>query len=304
MLEPQPGKVLVRTIKASICGSDLHVVYMGWSVGSFPMADGQPGHEGVGEVVDGGGTGFQPGEMVLTVPQIARAHTFSEYQLIDPASLLRLPEGPPLSHLLMAQQLGTVIFASRKLPSLVGKTVVVLGQGSAGLFHDFVLRRLGADRIIVVEPVAERRAAAIAMGVDEAIDVTGVAATDAVMDLTGGDGADVVIEAVGSVETLNQSLRMARLLGQVVVFGLPPTAELVPFDWDAWFQGRLTLHAVRGAQEEPGLPDFKFALDYIANEEIDVAPFVTHDYPISRIQEAFDIADTRDDGALKVSLSF
>ena len=113
-----------------------------------------------------------------------------------------------------------------------------------------------------------------------------------------------MIEAVGSVETLNQSLHVARLLGQVVAFGLPPTAERVPFDWDAMFQGRLTIHAVRGAQEEPGLPDFKLALNYIANGEIDVAPFVTHDYPISRIQDAFDIANARDDGALKVSLSF
>jgi len=182
--------------------------------------------------------------------------------------------------------------------------VVVLGQGSAGLFHDFVLRRLGADRIIVVEPVAERRAAAIAMGVDETIDLTGAAATTGVMDLTDGKGADVVIEAVGSAETLNQSLHMARLKGQVVVFGLPPTVEHVPFDWDAMFQRRLTLHAVRGAQEEPGLPDFKLALDYIVKGELDVSPFVTHDYPISRIQDAFDIAYSHDDGALKVSLSF
>jgi L-iditol 2-dehydrogenase len=124
------------------------------------------------------------------------------------------------------------------------------------------------------------------------------------MDLTGGEGADVVIEAVGSVETLNQSMHMARLQGQVVVFGLPPTSELVPFDWDAMFQGRLTLHAVRGAQDEPGLPDFKLALDYIIGGEIDVSPFVTHDYPISRIQNAFDIAHSREDGALKVSLTF
>ena len=303
-LEPRLGKVLVRTIKASICGSDLHLVYMGWNVEKFPMANGHPGHEGVGEVLDGGGTIFRPGEMVLTVPYPVEAHTFSEYQLIDPESLLHLPKGSPLSHLLMAQQLGTVIFASRKLPSLVGKTAVVLGQGSAGLFHDFVLRRLGAERIIVVEPVAERRAAAIAMGVDEAIDLTGTAATNAIMDLTGGKGADVVIEAVGDAETLNQSIHLARPLGQVVVFGLPTTTEHVAFDWNAMFQGRLTIHAVRGAQEESGLPDFKLALDYISRGEIDVSPFITHDYPIFRIQDAFDIANSREDGALKVSLTF
>ena len=52
----------------------------------------------------------------------------------------------------MAQQLGTVVFGCRRLPSLVGKTVAVIGQGSVGLFHDFMLRRIGAHRIIAIEP--------------------------------------------------------------------------------------------------------------------------------------------------------
>ena len=222
------GKVLVRTGLASICGSDLHVVYLGWNVTAFPLPHGHPGHEGVGEVVDGGDSGFVAGEQVLTVPRVWLARTFAEFQLIEPESLLRLPEGPPASHLLMAQQLGTVMHGCRRLPPLSGKTVAVLGQGSAGLFHDFVLRRLGAERIIAVEPVPERLAAGVRLGVDETIDVTGDAATDALMKLTGGLGADVVIEAVGSVETLNQAMAMARVSGHVAVFGLPPTIDRVP----------------------------------------------------------------------------
>ena len=302
--EPEPGKVLVRTRLASICGSDLHVVYMGWSVTEFPLPPGYPGHEGVGEVVDGGGTGYLSGELVLTVPRVELARTFAEYQLIEPESLLRLPGTAPVAQLLMAQQLGTVIFGCRRLPSLQGKTVVVMGQGSAGLFHDFVLRRLGARRIIAIEPVPERLSAGRRLGVDEAIGATGHPATQAVMDLTGGQGADVVIEAVGSVETLNQALGLARSSGRVAVFGLPPTVDMVPFDWDTFFRRRLTIHSVRGAQDEPGLPDFRQALDLIARGEIDVTPFVTHQFPVSRVQEAFDLAYSREDGALKVSVSF
>lgn len=302
--EPQRGQVLVKTDLASICGSDLHIAYMGWNVYELPLPHGYPGHEGLGVVVDDGGTEFKPGELVLTVPNIWQSKCFAGYQLLPPHFLLRLPQGPPKAHLLMAQQLGTVVFGCRRLPSLLGQTVAVIGQGSVGLFHDFMLRRLGAHRIIAIEPVPERLEAAQRMGVDEAVDVTGQKATEAVLDLTGGQGADLVVEAVGSVETMNQAFQMVRPEGRVALFGLPPTMERVPFDWDTFFRKRITMHTVFGAQDIPGLPDFQIAVDLITRGDIDMAPFVTHQFPIHRVQEAFDLAESRADGALKVSLTF
>ena len=302
--EPTAGKVLVRTELASVCGSDLHVVNTDWKASTFPLAPGAPGHEGAGEVIDGGGTEYSPGDLVLTVPKIWEARTFAAYQLIEPEQLIRLDSSRPMSHLLMAQQLGTVVFGCRLLPPLLGKTAVVIGQGSAGLLHDFMLRRLGAHRIIAIEPIPERLALGRSMGVDEAVDVTGARATEAVLDLTGGEGADVVIEAVGSVETLNQTLRIARPRGRILAFGLPTTAERVPFDWDSLFASSLTVQAIHSGQEEPGLPDFRLALDFISRGEIDMSPFVTHELPITQVKEAFDLAESKEDGAIKVSLTF
>ena len=302
--EPTPGKVLVRTELASICGSDLHVVHSEWKSDEFPLPPGAPGHEGIGRVVDAGGTEFAGGELVLTVPKIWEAKTFAGYQLIEAEQLLKPQPNKPLAHLLMAQQLGTVLFACRLLPPLQGATVVVIGQGTAGLFHDFMLRRLGAQTIIAIDPIAARLATARAMGVDEVVDVTGVRANEAVLDLTGGIGADVVIEAVGSVETLNQTLELARPRGCAVAFGLPTTAQRVPFDWDLFFSKSLTIHAIHSGQEEPGLPDFRQALDLITRGEIDVSPFLTHQFHISQVDEAFELADSKEDGVLKVSLTF
>ena len=302
--EPEPGRVLVRTNLASICGSDLHIAYQGWSVTDLPLPPGRPGHEGAGEVMDGGGTGFEPGQVVLTVPNIHDSATFAEHQLLNPGNLLPLPGNKPLTHLLMAQQLGTVIYGCRLLPPLQGKTVAVIGQGSVGLFHDFILRRLGAERIIAVDPVPARLQAARNMGADEVVPETGPTATEAILDYTDGEGAGVVIDAVGSVETLNQSLEVAAKWGRVAAFGLPTTAEPVPFDWASLFRKSLTMHAIHGAQDEPGLPVFRTAVDLIANGEIDMSPFVTHSFPIDRVGDAFDLADSKEDGALKVSLTF
>ena len=64
------------------------------------------------------------------------------------------------------------------------------------------------------------------------------------------------------------------------------------------------MHSVFGAQDEPGLPAFQLAVDYIESKEIDMTPFVTHQFPISEVQNAFNLADSREDGALKVSLTF
>ena len=300
----EPGMTLVKTRLASLCGSDLHIVYMGWNAYEFPLPHGYPGHEGVGEVIDPGDSEFASGDLVLTVPNIWSSKCFATHQLIDPKFLLKLPTDVPEAHLLMAQQLGTVVFGARKLPPLLGKTVVVVGQGSVGLFHDFMLRRLGAHRIIAIEPVAARLEAGRNMGIDEAIDVTGQRATDAVMDLTNGEGADVVIEAVGSVDTLNQTMQLAKPMGKVAVFGLPPTMEKVPFDWDTFFRKRLDLYTTFGAQDEPGLPAFRLAVDFIKSGEIDMAPFVTHQFPLTQVQEAFDLAQSKEEGALKVSLTF
>jgi L-iditol 2-dehydrogenase len=302
--KPTPGKVLVKTRLASVCGSDLHIVYMGWNVHEFPLPHGYPGHEGLGEVVDGGGSGFSPGDLVLTVPNIWSSRTFAGYQLIEPRFLLKLPSGTPELHLLMAQQLGTVVFGCKRLPSLLGQTVAVIGQGSVGLFHDFMLRRLGAHRIIAIEPMPARLAAGVAMGVDEAIDVTGQKATQAVLDMTNGQGADLVIEAVGSVDTFNQALQLVRPLGRIAVFGLPPTMERIPFDWDTFFRKRIDMHTVFGAQDVPGLPDFQLAVDFITRGDINMAPIVTHQLPITRVQEAFELAHSKGDGAIKVSLTF
>ena len=300
----EEGKVLVKTNISSICGSDLHIVYMGWNVTEFPLPHGYPGHEGIGIVIDGGDNDFHQGEIVLTAPNIWQSKCFAEYQLINPQFLLKLPTDIPQAHLLMAQQLGTVVFGCNKLPPLIGKTVAIIGQGSVGLFHDFMLRKLGAHRIIAIEPIAERRMAGINMGVDEMIDVTGQQGTAAVLDLTNGKGADVVIEAVGSVDTLNQTIQIVKQFGRIAAFGLPPTMDMVPFNWDSFFRKCATMHSVFGAQDVPGLPDFQLAVDYIANSEIDMSPFVTHQYPIWQIQEAFDLADGKADGALKVSLTF
>ena len=297
------GEILVRTAYASICGTDLHAVFGGAPPRGGPA--GCPGHEGAGEVVESRCAGFEPGDRVLTVPQAVAGRCLAEYQALPGSACIRLPSVPPISHLLMAQQLGTVVYALRCHPlDVVGKDAAVIGQGSAGLFFTFLLKRAGAARVLVSDKSPARLAYARTLGADLAVDAGAGDFRSAVLGATAGQGADMVVEAVGSRETFPQSLELAATGATIVWFGLPEGAADYPFSFGEFFRRRLTAYSVFGAQGEPGLQSFRYAVRLIESGAIDVTPLLSHMLPIEEVGDAFRIAHDRTDNALKVSIKF
>jgi L-iditol 2-dehydrogenase len=297
------GQVLVRTAYASICGSDLHSVFL--EAPGQPQEPGYPGHESVGEVVESRCPGFAPGMSVLTVPHAIDGRCLAEYQAIPGAFCIRLPDTAPLSHLLMAQQLGTVVYALRTHPfDLVGKDAAVIGQGSAGAFFTFLLKRAGAARVLVSDKSPARLAYSAKLGADLTVDASDVDFTRAVLEATGGRGAGLVVEAVGSRETFPQSLDLAAPGATLVWFGLPEGPADYPFKFNDFFRRGLTAYSNFGAQGEPGLTSFRYAARLITDGAIDVSPLLSHMLPIEQVDRAFRIAHDRTDNALKVSIKF
>jgi threonine dehydrogenase-like Zn-dependent dehydrogenase len=301
------GQIMVKTSLASICGSDLHVVCHGAGIPyPFPCPHGYPGHEGVGEVVESRSPLVEPGTRVLCFPQAVIGEGFSEYQRMAGKYVWPLPDTSVSEpELLMAQQLGTVIFAARQRSvDVVGRTVLILGQGSAGLFWSYWLKRNGAARVIAVDLSEARLAASPGFGADIVINAAETDVHEAIRELT-GDGADYVVEAVGRRETLYQSIELVRPQGDLMWFGLPDTDDSVPISFSKFFRKRLTATSTYGAQDEGDAVSFRTALDLIANRQIDVTPLLSHMYPIEEINTAFAVAnDPIPSGALKVSVSF
>ena len=300
------GDLLVRTAYASICGSDLHVVTYGVDTVPKLWLPGYPGHEAIGAVLESKAAGFSAGDQVLCVPFVPESRGFAEFQRIKASSVVKLTAATtPEPELLMAQQLGTVIYAQRQHPhDVAGETVAILGQGSAGLFWAYLLKRLGAAQVIVADLSPARLAVSPRFGADVVLDARTEDVQAAVRDLTGGRGADYVVEAVGRKETLIQSISLARPDAELFWFGLPDTSDVIAFDFAKFFRKRLRAYSTYGAQGEAGLVSFQVAVDWITSGQIDVAPLLSHLLPIEEVGRAFELADTRDDGALKVSVSF
>ena len=242
---------------------------------------------------------------MLTVPHAADGRCLSEFQALPGSACVRLPAAAELSHLLMAQQLGTVVYALRRHPlDLVGRDAAVIGQGSAGAFFTFLLKRAGVARVLVSDMSPARLAYGRQLGADLAVDAGSTDFRAAVLEETGGRGADLVVEAVGNRETFPLSLELAAAESSILWFGLPEGAADYPISFNDFFRRKLTAYSVYGAQGEPGLESFRYAVRLIADAVIDVSPLLSHMLPIEEVGEAFRIARERTGNALKVSIKF
>ena len=240
------GEALVRVKAAGVCHTDLHFLSGVLDLGIHPLT---LGHEIAGEVADlaGAGIDFAPGDRVLVYyystcghchwcrtgranlcPQVVAEYGFTadggyaEYVVVPAVNLVKLPTGLDLSE---AATLGcsvtTAIHAARTIANLkVGETVVVYGVGGVG-FGLIQFCKLAGARVIAVSRSAEKRAKAVQLGADAAVDGRQDVA-EAVRALTGGEGADVVFELVAIAATMRHAVNALRRRGRLVFIGYSP----------------------------------------------------------------------------------
>ncbi len=289
------GKVFVKMKKVAICGSDLPF-FTGhtFQVSSYPLRPGMAGHECIGVVEESGIPEYSPGDVVLVLPPSASG--LVNYISVGSDQLVKLPSDEDADRILMTQVLGTVVHCCYKLDNVVGQTVAIIGQGPIGLLFSGMMRNLGARKIIGIDLFDYRLDKALEMGATHTLNASRLDPVEAVREITDGRMADTVIEAVGLEETVNTSIDMAKHSGLVVIFGVPKV-EFTGIRLDDFLREELRMIASVGPDREK---DYKFALELILQNRIDVSKLITHHIPFSEIQRAYEIASERLDRAVKV----
>lgn len=299
---PEPGQALIRTNQLSLCGSDTHVVYY-TPPDSYPLPPGMSGHEVVGtvEAINASDTSISVGDRVLAL--VTGNQGMAEYVVCPVENLLLLPEGKLAEHLLQAQQLGTVLYAAQHLPNVVNRNVIVIGQGSAGLWWTFTCRRMGAKRVIAVDLQAGRLAISPHYGATHTVHNASVDPVSEIREILGGELGDVVVEAGGEPSTINLAIDLVKRYGFIFFFGVPRAHDAMPFRMFDFFRKCVSTKTMVGALNDPGHSCTQIALGLINRGEADVGPMITHHFPFEQIQEAYELQNTLDEGAVKIVIN-
>jgi L-iditol 2-dehydrogenase len=318
--------VKVKLASIGVCGSDIHYYSegkIGTQVVEYPFA---VGHECSGIVIETGQDvkNVKVGDLVVVDPAIhcghcdqclaGRPHTcrnnkflgcpgqvegcLSEYIVMPSFTCF------PVTGKMNAVQAAliepfTIGVYSVKLAEIKTKetSAVIFGAGPIGLS---ILLKLLADDIKnvgLVEPLEYRLEKAKEIGVRYVINPE---RQDVEMEVKKQEEllVDVVFEASGEQDAVNNAVKILKPGGKLVLVGIPPSAHYT-FDMDLMRRKELTIINVRRQNH-----CIEEAIDLVISGKADVEKMVTHHFSLEETGTAFDMVAGYKDGAIKAMIDF
>ena len=316
---------IVRVTLSSICTSDLHIKH-----GSVPRAVPgiTVGHEMVGVVEEIGADvkGIQRGDRVTVNVETFCGECFfcrhgyvnnctsphggwalgcridggqTEYVRVPLATqgLNRIPDSvTDKQALFVGDVLATGFWAARISEITPDDTVLIIGAGPTGVCTLLCAMLKQPKRIVVCEASEERRAF-IRHHYPQVLVTTPDACESFVKTHSDHGGADRVIEVAGAKDTFRLAWQCARPNAIVTIVALYDEPQTLPLP--DMYGKNLTFKTggVDGC-------DCEEVLRLIEQGKIDTTPLITHRFPLSRIEEAYRIIENKEDGVIKVAISY
>jgi L-iditol 2-dehydrogenase len=323
-----PGGAILKVEACGICGTDARTFFNGdprapspWVLGHEPVgvleevgprADLPPGIEAGDRVflgsiltcgecrwcVDGFQNLCERHELYGYDPH---AGAYAEYAAVPPMAvknLFELPADLPSDLATVADPFACALNGVEVLDIGYGDTVVILGSGPIGSWQSVLARDRGAGRVFLSD-ISEERLKIALDAVGAFVDDAWVAGDDngveEVLARTDGAGAERVIVAAPSKDAQQAALLMAGLRARVVYFaGLPKSDPVSALDMNLLHYKELAVLGAYGATHR----QYRITMEYLARRRDELAPVVTHRFPLDRIAEAF--ATIRDGAGLKM----
>ena len=173
------------------------------------------------------------------------------------------------------------------------QTVVVSGGGTIGLVCAAAAIGMGA-KVIVIDPIASRRAAAMKLGAAATIDPTSENTVERVIELAGG-GADLVVEASGHDASLGIVFDLPKENGRVAMIGIN-IGRMIPAKLGNIQMRNLTM---KGSIGSPGV--WPAAIRFLERTGLDLTPIQTHHFPLTDAVEAFELG-SQPEKCIKITL--
>jgi threonine 3-dehydrogenase len=306
--EPGPDDVLIRVLKTSICGTDVHIdTWDPWAARTI-----QPplviGHEFVGEIIRTGEhvKGLRAGEIVsgeghLVCGQcrnclrgrmhlcphtrgvgVNRPGAFADYLCLPKTNVWPVSPGIPLHIASCFDPLGNALHTATSF-DVLGEDVLITGAGPIGCMAAAICRHAGARSVVVTDVNPYRLALARKMGATVALDVSKESLLETERLLGMKEGFDVGLEMSGSPQALSQMIDVMFSGGRIALLGILPPEALI--DWTRVIFKGLTLTGIYGRK----MYETWYKMSVLLRGGLDIQPVITHTFPAESFREAFDL---------------
>lgn len=313
------NNVLVRMTAAGICGSDVGIYHGTNAAATYPRIIG---HEMVGHVeeVGEGVTKLKAGDRVIINQVTSCGHCYPcrmgrgnvcdnlqvrgvhidggyrEYMAVPESDCYLLPDSLSDEDAVMIEPTTIAIQSCSRAQLVPDDMLLILGAGALGSTILKIARQV-CSHILVADIVDSKLEAAKENGAAYTINVLKENLEEKVKEYTGGHGSTVSIDASGTKDSLLTLLKATGNAGRVMVMGF----STAPVEINQFLITSKELD-VRGSRLQNKM--FGKAIEQIQAGKLDLSGSVSHTFPLTKAQEAFDFVDSRDPSIRKIVFTF
>ena len=315
------NEVLIKVAYCGVCGTDVHI-YNG-DGGSFEVTPPLiPGHEfsGIVEKVGAKVTNVKPGDHVSGDPNVmcgacyfcrnqmehfctnnigigTTAHGgFAEYIAMRASHVFKVPDDMDLMAAAMTEPISCCVHGMDLCNIKQGDTVLVMGGGPIGIIAMQMAKNLGAAKVILSEPVEEKRELALKLGADAVVNPLETDVEQFLAELT--PNVNCVIECVGNTRTQMDAVRFAGKCATVMFFGLVGPDDEITIKPDVIFKKELK---ITSSFINPYT--YPRAIDVLSSGRVDATSIITHVVPLEELPKVFEDPEYRRSGKVMVKLA-
>lgn len=307
--EISENEVLIKVMDCGVCGSDVHY-YQHGRIGNF-IVD-KPlvlGHECAGRIVKVGGNvdNLSVGDLVAVEPGYTCGKceyckkglynlcpdvvflatppydgAFVEYLKYPADWVFRLPDNMDTVEGALVEPFCVGLHAVNQSGGNVGDSALILGAGCIGLCTMLALHAHGIHQVYVVDMVESRLQKALSLGASDVINASERDVISDVEHFTSGKGVDLVFETAGAAATTQQSVKLVKRGGTVVLVGMSPN-PVFEFDFGTLQDKEAKLHTVFRYRNL-----YPVAIEAISKGNIPIKEIVTDIYDFDHIGNALE----------------
>ncbi|MBI3664615.1 MAG: L-threonine 3-dehydrogenase [Acidobacteria bacterium] len=306
---------LIRVHRTGICGTDLHIYkWDDWAQKTIPVPM-VIGHEFVGEVVEVGSNvaDFYPGDIVSGEGHVVcgrcrnclagrrhlcartegvgvnRPGAFAEYIALPMTNIWRHHEAIDQDIAAIFDPFGNAVHTVLSFPVL-GEDVLITGAGPIGIMAVAVSRHAGARYVVITDVNPYRLALAGKMGATVTLNIRSGTLSEVQKRLGMREGFDVGLEMSGNPEAFRDMLTNMSHGAKIAMLGIPE--HDMSIDWRIVIFNMLTIKGIYGRE----MYETWYKMTVMLQSGLDISPVITHRFPCSEFQKAFEVMMTGQSG--------
>jgi L-iditol 2-dehydrogenase len=307
--QPKADEVLVKLEYVGVCGSDLHYYEHGKISEFLVKPPFVLGHEAGGVVVEVGSgvKHLKVGDKVALEPGKTCGHcefcrsgrynlcpdviffatppvdgVFQEYVAHEAGLCFKITDKMNTMEAALIEPLAVGFHAAITGGAKLGQSALVTGSGCIGLVSMMAAKALGVSRVFVSDVVDKRLEKAKALGADDVINGAAKDVVKTVSGLTGGEGVDLVFDASGNENAVNQGIASLKKGGTLVFVGYPASGKM-NLNIGASLDKELTMKTIFRYRHI-----YPLAIDAVDRGLVDIKNIVTTVFDFNDIQKGMD----------------